>query len=108
MDTDYLKLWQSWDPWKFVPEKYNLGVALTRGQVLEGRGDKPALLWENASGQNRTYTYAELDALTSRLASSLRRLGIRPGDRVFLRLPNRPEFYIAALGIAKSPKYAIA
>jgi acyl-coenzyme A synthetase/AMP-(fatty) acid ligase len=101
MDTDYLKLWQSWDPWKFVPEKYNLGVALTRGQVLEGRGDKPALLWENASGQNRTYTYAELDALTSRLASSLRRLGIRPGDRVFLRLPNRPEFYIAALGIAK-------
>jgi acyl-coenzyme A synthetase/AMP-(fatty) acid ligase len=101
MDADYLKLWQSWDPWKFIPVKYNLGVALTHGQVVAGRGDKPAILWENAAGQSCTYTYAELDALSNRLASALERIGIRRGDRVFLRLPNRPEFYIAALGIAK-------
>src|SRR5215470_15132388 len=28
-------------------------------------------------------------------------LGVKRGDRVFLRLCNLPEFYIAALGIAK-------
>ena len=35
------------------------------------------------------------------MASSLAGLGVRRGDRVFLRLPNVPEFYIAALAIAK-------
>jgi acetyl-CoA synthetase len=46
-------------------------------------------------------TYAELDALTDRLAGALRRLGVKQGDRVFLRLPNVPEFYVAALAVAK-------
>ena len=45
-------------------------------------------------------TYSELDA-ASRLASSLQRLGLKRGDRVFLRLPNIPEFYITALAVAK-------
>ena len=42
-----------------------------------------------------------MDAASSRLASSLARLGMNRGDRVFLRLPNIPEFYIAALAVAK-------
>src|SRR6516225_2656588 len=88
MDSAYDQLHRSWNPWSFIPPEYNLGVALTKGQVLQGRGDKPALLWENASGQAGTFTYGQLDALTNRLASSLRRLGIGCGDRVFLRLPN--------------------
>src|SRR5262245_4929991 len=90
-----------WDPWSSIPLLYNLGVALTQGQVQRGLGDKPVLLWENAAGQTRALTYAQLDALTNRFASSLARLGVRKGDRVFLRLPNLPEFYIAALGVAK-------
>jgi len=43
-----------------------------------------------------------LDQLSTRLAWSLSDLGITRNDRVFLRLPNIPEFYIAALGIAKA------
>src|SRR5207253_4124194 len=79
----------------------NLGVALTAGQVSRGHGSKLALLWENAAGDAATYTYAQLDALSSRLASALQSLGVQRGDRVFLRLPNRPEFYVSALAIAK-------
>jgi len=101
MDIDYLHLRQSWDPWKFIPKEYNLGVALTQAQVLQGKGDKVALLWENASGESTSLTYSQLAALTDRLASSLARLGVGAGDRIFLRLPNRPEFYIAALAAAK-------
>jgi acyl-coenzyme A synthetase/AMP-(fatty) acid ligase len=89
------------DPWDGIPARYNLGVALTAGQVRQGHGDQPALLWENAAGATRAYTYRQLDALSSRLASSLDRLGVRRGDRVFLRLPGRPEFYITVLGAAK-------
>lgn len=101
MGFDYAQVWSSWDPWKNIPEEYNLGAALTRGQVEAGRGDVPVLLWENAAGTERAITYRQLDALTNRLASSLARLGVKRGDRVFLRLPNIPEFYIAALGISK-------
>lgn len=101
MGFDYHQIWPSWNPWAGIPEEYNLGAALTQGQVRAGRGDVPALLWENAAGATRSFTYRQLDALSSRLASSLERLGVKRGDRVFLRLPNVPEFYIAALGIAK-------
>jgi acyl-coenzyme A synthetase/AMP-(fatty) acid ligase len=101
MGLDYDALCRTWDPWSFVPPEYNLGVALTHGQVEAGRGAKPALLWENASGQARSFTYADLDVLSNRFADALTRIGVRRGDRVFLRLPNRPEFYIAALAVAK-------
>jgi acyl-coenzyme A synthetase/AMP-(fatty) acid ligase len=101
MAFDYNQIWSSWDPWARIPAEYNLGDALTGGEVRAGRGETLALLWENASGVARSFTYRQLDALSSRLASSLARHGVKRGDRVFLRLPNVPEFYIAALGIAK-------
>ncbi|MFI5457184.1 MAG: acyl-CoA synthetase [Isosphaerales bacterium] len=91
----------SWNPWSFIPLEFNLGEALTRGQVEAGRGEKVAILWENAALASRSLSYSALDAATSRLASSLARLGVKRGDRVFLRLPNIPEFYIAALAVAK-------
>ncbi|HUQ69118.1 MAG TPA: AMP-binding protein [Planctomycetaceae bacterium] len=92
----------AWDPWKPIPPRYNLGEHLTTGQVRRGLGSKPALLWENAEGAKRCVTYRELDTLSSHLARSLQRLGLQREDRVFLRLPNIPEFYIAALGVAKA------
>jgi acetyl-CoA synthetase len=101
MPLSYEALCRTWDPWSFIPPYYNLGSALTHGQVRLGRGGKPALLCENAAGQTRAFTYAQLDTLSNRLASSLVSLGVRPGDRVFLRLPNVPEFYVAALAAAK-------
>jgi acetyl-CoA synthetase len=101
MTLDYEQACRTWDPWKPIPTHYNLGEALTYGQVAQGRGDKPALWWENASGETRSFTYAQLDALTDRFAHSLRRLGVRGGDRVFLRVPNRSEFYITTLAVAK-------
>src|SRR5436190_10976266 len=91
----------AWDPWAAIPAEYNLGAALTAGQVRRGHGDRPALLWEDAAGRRASFTYAQLDALSGRFAAALAGLGVRRGDRVFLRLPNRPEFYVAALGAAK-------
>jgi len=89
------------NPWQGIPARYNLGVALTRGNVAAGRGQWICLSWENSSGESRCYTYAELDELSSRFASALTGLGVQRGQRVLLRLPNIPEFYIAALGTAK-------
>jgi long-chain acyl-CoA synthetase len=58
-------------------------------------GNRPAL-----SFQGRRWTYAQLAALVDRATAGLQRLGIRPGDRVGLCLPNTPYyvvFYYAAL-----------
>jgi acyl-coenzyme A synthetase/AMP-(fatty) acid ligase len=101
MTFDYEQVWSTWNAWGTIPTDYNLGMHLTCGQVEQGLGAKPALHWENAAGASRSISYRELDALTNRLASSLVRLGIERGDRVFLRLPNISEFYIAALAVAK-------
>jgi len=101
MDVHDEEVRSSWNPWSFIPRTYNLGWALSRGQVEAGLGGKPAILWENTAGASRSLSYAQLDAASSRLASSLARLGLKCGDRVFLRLPNIPEFYIAALAVAK-------
>ena len=50
----------------------------------------------------RRIRYAELDVLVDRFARALRRLGVRPGDRVSLCLPNVPQYVIAFFGILKA------
>lgn len=47
-------------------------------------------------------TYAELDDAASRAASMLRSLGVQPGDRVGLMLPNVPAFPIAYYGALRA------
>jgi len=57
--------------------------------------DRPAL-----SFQGRRWTYQELAALVDRATAGLQRLGLKPGDRIGLCLPNTPHFpifYYAAL-----------
>jgi long-chain acyl-CoA synthetase len=44
-------------------------------------------------------THAELRAAVRRAANGLLGLGVRPGDKVALMVPNRPEFTIAYFGI---------
>ncbi len=49
-----------------------------------------------------TLTYGQVDALSGRVASTLRDLGLEPGDKVALQLPNVPQFLIAYFGILKA------
>ncbi len=47
-------------------------------------------------------TYRELDLATNRFARALRSLGVKPGDRVGIMLPNTPAYVIAFFGISKA------
>lgn len=47
-------------------------------------------------------TYRELDLATNRFARALRNLGVKPGDRVGIMLPNTPAYVIAFFGISKA------
>src|SRR6266851_1291185 len=63
--------------------------------------DKVALIWEGEPGEVRRLTYGELDAQVCRLAGALRRMGVRPGDRVGIFMPMCPEVAISVLSTAK-------
>ena len=55
--------------------------------------DRPAAVYFGAQ-----MTFGALRDLAGRFAAGLARLGIRPGDRVALHLPNCPQFLIAYYG----------
>ncbi|WP_304458422.1 class I adenylate-forming enzyme family protein [Alicyclobacillus sendaiensis] len=57
----------------------------------------PAVIDEDGT----VMTYGDLEDASSRLAQGLRELGVVPGDRVALQLPNRHEFVVALMGVAK-------
>ena len=60
-------------------------------------GNKPALVTDT-----RTLSYAELDALSGRVAAALAARGIAPGDRVWLYSQNHREWIVAYHGILKA------
>ena len=68
-------------------ETLNAAVEMVDRHVEEGRGDKPAVVFEG-----ETITYEDLRVRVDRAANALVDLGVEPGDRVFVRFPNRPEY----------------
>ena len=57
--------------------------------------DRDFLLYEDG----KRWTYGETYALARRAAAGLRRLGVRPGDKVLVWLPNGPDAVRAWFGI---------
>ncbi|MDH0865611.1 non-ribosomal peptide synthetase [Mitsuaria sp. GD03876] len=51
---------------------------------------------------DRTFSYAELDAMTGRIAANLASLGLGRGDRIALRLPRGWRLPAAMLGILRA------
>ncbi|MFF4226300.1 acetoacetate--CoA ligase [Streptomyces abikoensis] len=64
------------------------------------RADEPALLHVDETHDPRPVTWAELRRQVGSLADELRRLGVRPGDRVSGYLPNIPQAVVALLATA--------
>ena len=58
--------------------------------------------WTAITFFGKRTTYAELDALADRFAAGLRGLGVKPGARVSLMLPNTPQFFVAFFGILRA------
>jgi non-ribosomal peptide synthetase component F len=52
--------------------------------------------------RDRTLTYEQLDALSNRLASTLRQCGVKKGDRVGLYMDKSLESVVAVYGVMKT------
>ena len=71
--------------------------------LARDRGDEPALLFKGAS-----MSYAELESQSDACAAALAALGVRPGDRIALLLPNCPQFLVAEFGVWKAGGIVVA
>jgi len=65
--------------------------------LLRYRDERPALIWRDETGRRGECSFRELYEQTAKAAEGLRRLDVRPGDRVAAFLPNGPEAVIAML-----------
>ncbi len=86
---DALRAQFHWD----IPATFNFAT-----DVVDHWARDPArlaLLWSNAEGDERRYTFAEIADLSRRLASVLRDAGVNKGDRVVVMLPRLPAWHIA-------------
>ena len=97
-EWDYHKAEIQW----FVGGKLNACYNCVDRHVEDGHGESTALIWEgNDPSENRTYTYAELQAEVQRAANGLKSLGIEKGDRVCIYMQMIPELAIAMLACAR-------
>lgn len=65
-------------------------------RITEGAGDRRALLTDEG-----TWTYREIHEASGRTASLLRAMGVAPGDRVLMALPDGPGYAVTLFGILR-------
>ena len=82
-----------------LPERFNIGAAVC-DRHADG-GCRLALVYEAPDGTVQRFSYDDLKRLSNRCANVLAAMGIGPGDRVGVLLPQRPETAIAHIAIYK-------
>jgi len=97
-------------PWhRFYTEGIPLDV-IDEGLTLPELLDRTAARWPDRTAtlfEGGRLTYRELKDGADRLATALVDLGIRPGDRVAIQLPNLPQTVIAYYGVLRAGAVAV-
>jgi len=79
-----------------IPAEYNI-VDVVEGHARRDP-EKVAVIWEEAAGNERRVSYAELVEGVHRFGSALIQLGVQKGDPILHVLPRLPEAHMAQLG----------
>jgi acetoacetyl-CoA synthetase len=83
---------------KFPGAKWFVGARLNLAEnLLRCKDDHVAFVFRGETQKSAKMTYAELSNNVARLAESLRKIGVVPGDRVVAYMPNLMETAIAML-----------
>ncbi|MDI6029275.1 AMP-binding protein [Corticibacterium sp. UT-5YL-CI-8] len=92
-----------------LPETFNFGTDVVDAWAADAirNAAAPALIWCNAAGLERSYSFAEIAGLTDRLAAALSRRGVGRGDRVLIMLPRIPAWQLAMVAVLKLGAIAI-
>lgn len=82
------------------PENFNFGYDVVDATAAE-EPNKRALVWCNAAGEERTFSFGEISRLSSRVANVLRAAGIGRGDYVMVALKRHYEYWIVSVALHK-------
>ncbi|WP_255192733.1 acetate--CoA ligase [Natronobeatus ordinarius] len=85
----------------FVGGELNAAANCVDRHVENGRKNQVALRWIGKRGEQRTYTYLDLEREVSALAAGLSELGVGEDDVVTIYLPSLPELPISMLACAR-------
>jgi long-chain acyl-CoA synthetase len=83
-------------PWTLMPYPDRTLVEVLAESARQ-RPTHPALLFQGAA-----MSYGKLERLSTAFAGALVKLGVKPGDRVALLLPNCPQIILSFFGIWKA------
>jgi acetyl-CoA synthetase len=106
----YLKWFKEWDKvldWNppfakwFVGGKLNASVNCLDRHVKSDAKNKVAIIWEGENGETNSFTYYQLYRSVNKLASALKNLGVKKGDRIAIYLPMIPQLPIAMLASSR-------
>jgi len=103
----WMKPWKKTQEWKlpyakwFVGGKLNVSDNCLDRHVEGPRRNKAAFIWEGEPGDTRVLTYWDVYREVNRLASALRKHGVKKGDAVTIYMPMIPELPIAMLACAR-------
>jgi long-chain acyl-CoA synthetase len=75
----------------------SLNIATMLRESAAANPDKPLCHINDLS-----FTYAQVDEISGRIASALLATGLQRGDKVAVQLPNLPQFLFSYFGIAKA------
>ena len=106
----HLKWFKEWDKvldWNppfakwFVGGKLNASVNCLDRHVDSDAKNKVAIIWEGENGETNSFTYYQLYRSVNKLASALKNLGVKKGDRITIYLPMIPQLPIAMLASSR-------
>lgn len=83
-------------------EKLNVADYFLDRHVREGRGGRVAV-----AGTGPPLTYEELSERAGRVAAACQELGVQPGDRVLLILPDSADWLACFFGVIKRGAVAV-
>jgi acetyl-CoA synthetase len=90
-----------------IPARYNIGVDAVDKHVAAGTGDRLALIYERDDGAVERHSFHDVARQSSRLANLLVEQGLKPGDRIGILLPQRPETAFAHIAVYKCGMVAV-
>ena len=82
------------------PENFNFGYDVV-DRLAEQSPQERALVWCNAEGEERIFSFADIKKYSNRMANVFLAAGIGRGDRVMLILKRHYEYWFAAIALHK-------
>ncbi len=87
--------------WEIPNKKINAADYVFKHNKIKDTSKK-ALIWESSSGEEKVYSYKNLEKKTNKFANYLTSSGLKKQDRIFFFLPRVPEVYYGFLAAVKA------